>query len=313
MIVKPAMLSGVATVSTYWLWVFIDDIVHHRLSEITVSAVVIATPLLWVIGSAISLFCLLILHPIYKRTSRKLSLIIFSLFGFIYATYPEIWMCLTPMNDHPALIIRNTFKALIRISEEGVLGLSTAIAAWYFLGKNKGEEQTDAGHSSWLGSSITICNKKLKFAQIVSGVVIAVVVAFYCLIWHPTRMFVADMAQWGVIYNEKAEKFINLPASEHERLIEISRRFHAEKYEEGKYPVFSKTSDGYDEILPQEFVDFGFNKVRLGESKVIGQMYWLVDSGGDAEIDWSNPSQPTITFFQGDGRDIITKVYPKEN
>ena len=157
---------------------------------------------------------------------------------------------------------------------------------------------------------------KIKWTKIIFGLLIAVPAAYFITGLIVAAMAFSGSSELGKIYREKVEIFSNLPTSEHERLIEISKEFHAEQYEADKYILYSTNtvlaSSGHEKMLPQEFIDFGFYKAKLGESKFIGRMYWLVDSGGEAEVDWSNTSQPTITFFQGTGRDLITKVYPKE-
>ena len=116
----------------------------------------------------------------------------------------------------------------------------------------------------------------------------------------------------------KVDRFVNRPVAEHEQLIAISKKFHAEKFKTSESGMTYSTdptrvSVGQaEELLPDEFTNFGFDEVSLKESKLIGHLYYSFDSGGDAVIDWSNQSEPTITVVEGDYGDIITKVYPKE-
>ncbi len=99
------------------------------------------------------------------------------------------------------------------------------------------------------------------------------------------------------------KKFINIPTSEHERLISFSQNI-----EQGEYGEQPTDKAG----VPAEFQSFGFYRLLVEETRVRAFLYSSFDSGGEAVVDWSNPSQPTITFVEGDYADIITKVYPKE-
>jgi hypothetical protein len=140
--------------------------------------------------------------------------------------------------------------------------------------------------------------KKIIIAVVATALAIAAIPVFQGVLFV---ILGAGVSRENAI---KTETFIKLPRSEHQHLIEISK-----KMDEGFYGEIPASTVA----LPDEFKRFGFYGLWVQENCLTGFLYSSFDSGGKAVVDWSTSNNPTIVFVEGDYDDIITKVYPKEN
>ena len=116
---------------------------------------------------------------------------------------------------------------------------------------------------------------------------------------------------------KSVEKFLNLPASEHERLIEISKKLYEEEYttphRQKSFTTHAATvSNGYAKQLPEEFTEFEIYSASLNTNDSLrGQLCYSYGHEAWVVVDWSDPNQPTIRVEQDGLENPIISAYPK--
>ena len=142
----------------------------------------------------------------------------------------------------------------------------------------------------------------MKFKKCILVTASLVILALLAIPIYHLGLFMFSGVEAARENADKAECFINLPATEHERLISLSQNI-------GQGTYGDRDIDAAE--VPAEFQAFGFYRLIVEDTQARAFLYSSFDSGGEAVVNWSNPDQPTINFVEGDNGNIITKVFPK--
>ena len=138
MIIRSAAKSGIATVVTFWVATITTMLINQTYEKPTLFAFIFGTLILWLVGFVIALLLILLLYPIKKHTPPAVSLLTFSLVGFLLPAIVMAWIYSTPVHDNPSLFEQNMPASIQGIVVMGVIGASAAITAWISLNKKKG-------------------------------------------------------------------------------------------------------------------------------------------------------------------------------
>jgi len=149
-----------------------------------------------------------------------------------------------------------------------------------------------------------------------SLVIIAMIPIYYFMI-NPLFEIMVNEHKLAKAQRLTVEKFINLPTSEHERLIEISKKLYEEKYStpyrQKSYTTHAASiSNGFAKLLPDEFADFEIYEVSISTNDSLrGQLCYSYGHEAWVVVDWSDPNQPTIRVEQDGLENPIISAYPK--
>ena len=158
---------------------------------------------------------------------------------------------------------------------------------------------------------------KKHWYRIALSLVIIINLPIYYFMLHPIFRIMVYEHKQEKAQQRTVEKFLNLPVSEHERLIEISKKLHEEEY---RFPYHHKSyttdaasiSNGFAKQLPSEFVDFGIHDASLSTNDSLrGHLCYSYGHEAWVVVDWSDPNQSTIQVEQDDPEVFIIPVYPK--
>lgn len=92
---------------------------------------------LWTIGFVFSMILLVLLIPVFKRTSLICSFLIFIIIGFYIPAYLSYFFATVPAHgETPELYTSNNVQAILSIIYGGLVGAAGAASAWYSLKKD---------------------------------------------------------------------------------------------------------------------------------------------------------------------------------